>query len=166
MPRPPAMSAPIWTADAAALAATARALAAAPEVSLDTEGDSLHHYPERLSLVQLATPEGVWLVDPLALPDLTPLAPVFAGQSPVVVVHAGDNDLSHLKRRYGFAFRSIFDTSIAARFLGGKALGLDTLLETWLGVTLPPSRQRDDWSVRPLSASQLAYAAADVQHLF
>src|SRR5439155_290879 len=53
-PRPPALSAPIWTADAAALAATARALAAAPEVSLDTEGDSLHHYPERLSLVQLA----------------------------------------------------------------------------------------------------------------
>src|SRR5207249_727701 len=82
-------SAPIWTADAAALAATARALAAAPEVSLDTEGDSLHHYPERLSLVQLATPDGVWLVDPLALPDLTPLAPVFAEHSPVVVVRAG-----------------------------------------------------------------------------
>jgi ribonuclease D len=81
-------------------------------------------------------------------------------------VHAGDNDLSHLKRRYGFAFRSIFDTSIAARFLGGKALGLDSLLEAWLGVTLPPSRQRDDWSARPLTPSQLAYAAADVQHLF
>ena len=43
--------------------------------------------------MQLATPVGVWLIDPLALPDLTPLVPVFAGQSPVVVVHAGDNDL-------------------------------------------------------------------------
>jgi ribonuclease D len=135
-------------------------------VSLDTEGDSLHHYPERLALVQLATPEGVWLIDPLALPDLTPLAPVFAGQSPVVVVHAGDNDFAHLKRRYGFAFRSIFDTSIAARFLGGTALGLDTLLETWLRVTLPPSRQRDDWSMRPLTPAQIDYAAADVRHLF
>ena len=141
-------------------------LAAAPEVALDTEGDSLHHYPERLALVQLATPTGVWLVDPLAVTDLTLLTPVFAESRPLVVVHAGDNDLSHLKRRYGFAFRSIFDTAIAARFLGGKALGLDTLLETWLGVTLPPSRQRDDWSVRPLSGSQLTYAAADVQHLF
>jgi ribonuclease D len=116
--------------------------------------------------VQLATPERVWLIDPLALPDLTPLAPVFAGVSPVVVVHAGDNDLSHLKRRYGFGFRSIFDTSIAARFLRCPALGLDTLLEQWLGVTLPPSRQRDDWSARPLSPAQLDYAAADVRHLF
>src|SRR5207249_1671092 len=140
-------------------------LGVAPEVSLDTEGDSLHHYPERLSLVQLATPDGVWLVDPLALPDLTPLAPVFAEHSPVVVVHAGDNDLSHLKRRYGFAFRSIFDTSIAARFLGGTSLGLDTLITTWLGITLPPSRQRDDWSARPLTPAQLDYAAADVRHL-
>ena len=135
-------------------------------MSLDTEGDSLHHYPERLALMQLATPQAVWLIDPLALPDLSPLAPVFADQSPRLVVHAGDNDLSHLKRRYGFAFRSIFDTSIAARFLGGTSLGLDTLLETWLGVTLPPSRQRDDWSVRPLTPAQVDYAAADVRHLF
>jgi ribonuclease D len=116
--------------------------------------------------MQLATPDGVWLVDPLALPDLDPLAPLFSAASPVLVVHAGDNDLSHLKRRYGFAFRSIFDTSIAARFLGGTALGLDTLLATWLGVTLPPSRQRDDWSVRPLSPAQIEYAAADVRYLF
>ena len=128
-------------------------------MSLDTEGDSLHHYPERLSLVQLATPDGVWLVDPLALPDLTPLAPVFAEHSPVVVVHAGDNDLSHLKRRYGFAFRSIFDTSIAARFLGGTSLGLDTLITAWLGITLPPSRQRDDWSARPLTPTTFSASA-------
>ena len=136
-------------------------------MALDTEGDSLHHYPERLALVQLAAPDGTaWLIDPLSVTDLTPLTPVFAESRPLVVVHAGDNDLSHLKRRYGFAFRSIFDTAIAARFLGGKALGLDTLLAAWLGVTLPPSRQRDDWSVRPLSPAQIDYAAADVRHLF
>jgi ribonuclease D len=135
-------------------------------VSLDTEGDSLHHYPERLALMQLATPDGVWLIDPLALADLSSLGPVFAAQSPRLVVHAGDNDLAHLKRRYGFGFRSIFDTSIAARFLGGTSLGLDTLLESWLGVTLPPSRQRDDWSVRPLTPAQIDYAASDVRHLF
>ena len=156
-----------WVGDPGALARAAQALAAAPEVALDTEGDSLHHYPERLALLQLAEPDGaVWLVDPLAVTDLTPLTPVFAEAQPLLLVHAGDNDLSHLKRRYGFAFRSIFDTAIAARFLGGKALGLDTLLETWLGVTLPPSRQRDDWSARPLTAAQLDYAAADVRHLF
>lgn len=143
-----------------------RELADAPALALDTEGDSLHHYPERLALIQIGVPDGgVWLVDPLALADLTPLAPLFTA-GPTLVLHAGDNDLVHLKRRYGLTFASVFDTAIAGRFLGGRALGLDVLLDTYLGVTLPPSRQKDDWSQRPLSPAQLAYAAADVQHLF
>jgi ribonuclease D len=106
-----------------------------------------------------------WLVDPLALPDLTPLRPVFAGPRPQVVLHAGDNDLVHLKRRHDLTFGSIFDTSLAARFLGVTALGLDVLLARFLGVELPPSRQKDDWSVRPLTEAQARYAAADVLHL-
>jgi ribonuclease D len=142
-------------------------LSAAREIALDTEGDSLHHYPERLALVQIGLPDGaVWLVDPIALTDLTPLSPVFTDPARTLVLHAGDNDLVHLKRRYGLTFASVFDTAIAARFLGGKALGLDVLLETYLGLTLPPSRQKDDWSMRPLDPAQLAYAASDVQHLF
>jgi ribonuclease D len=119
-----------------------------------------------LSLIQLAVASGdVWLVDPLALGDLGPLASVFATPSVVTVLHAGDNDLVQLKRR-GFSFASLFDTSIAARFLGAKALGLDVLLGTYLGVELPPSRQRDDWSRRPLSEAQRRYAESDVLHLF
>jgi ribonuclease D len=142
-------------------------LSAAREIALDTEGDSLHHYPERLALVQIGLPTGaVWLVDPIALTDLAPLAPVFTDPARTLVLHAGDNDLVHLKRRYGLTFASVFDTAIAARFLGGKALGLDVLLETYLQVALPPSRQKDDWSMRPLDAAQVAYAASDVQHLF
>jgi ribonuclease D len=108
----------------------------------------------------------VWLVDPLALPDLSPLAELFADPSHLLLLHAGDNDLVHLKRRYQLTFARVFDSAIAGRFLGGRALGLDVLLETYLGVTLPPSRQKDDWSARPLSPAQVAYAAADVQHLF
>jgi ribonuclease D len=112
-------------------------------------------------------PDGtVWLVDPIALTDLAPLAPVFADPARTLVLHAGDNDLIHLKRRYGLTFGSVFDSAIAGRFLGLRALGLDVLLETYLGVGLPPSRQKDDWSKRPLSVAQLAYAAADVLHLF
>ena len=141
-------------------------LEAPGEIALDTEGDSLHHYPERLSLVQLAVASGdAWLVDPIALPDLEPLASVFAMPSIVTVLHAGDNDLVQLKRR-GFAFTGLFDTSIAARFLGARALGLDVLLTSYLGVELPPSRQRDDWSRRPLSEAQRRYAESDVLHLF
>jgi ribonuclease D len=82
------------------------------------------------------------------------------------VLHAGDNDLTHLKRRYGFAFGAVFDTSLAARFLGAPGLGLDTLIRDHLGLELPPSRQKDDWSVRPLTEAQEAYAAADVRYLF
>ncbi|OGK80039.1 MAG: hypothetical protein A2050_04025 [Candidatus Rokubacteria bacterium GWA2_73_35] len=152
--------------DPADLGALAARLAAAPEVALDTEGDSLHHYPERLALVQLAVPGGeVWLVDPLAVADLAPLGQVFASPGVTLVLHAGDNDLAHLKRRHGLRFASVFDTSVAARFLGAPATGLDALLATYLDVTLPPSRQKDDWSARPLSEAQLRYAEADVLHL-
>ncbi len=90
---------------------------------------------------------------------------MFTTPSIVTVLHAGDNDLVQLKRR-GLAFGALFDTSIAARFLGAKALGLDVLLATYLRVELPPSRQRDDWSRRPLSEAQRRYAESDVLHLF
>jgi ribonuclease D len=117
--------------------------------------------------VQLADPSGeVTFVDPLALPDLAPLGPVFADPDIGLVVHAGANDLAELKWRYGFHFASIFDTSIAARLLGARELGLDALLGAWLGIELPPSRQRDDWSARPLTPAQEEYAASDVRHLF
>ena len=156
-----------WAREAGDLARAVAALGTAREIALDTEGDSLHHYPERLALVQIGLPDGaVWLVDPIALADLAALSPVFTDPARTLILHAGDNDLVHLKRRYGLTFTSVFDTAIAARFLGGKALGLDVLLETYLGLALPPSRQKDDWSMRPLDAAQLAYAAADVQHLF
>jgi ribonuclease D len=137
------------------------------EVALDTEGDSLHHYPERLALIQIAEPaDRTWFVDPLAVVDLSPLAPLFAADRPRLILHAGDNDLLHLKRRYGFTFGAVFDTSLAARFLGGTSLGLEVLVRDHLGLELPPSRQKDDWSIRPLTEAQETYAASDVRHLF
>jgi ribonuclease D len=156
---------PGWVQTAGELAALVRALTAVPEVAVDTEGDSLHHYPARLALVQLAAPGAVWLVDPLAVEDLRPLGTVFGDARTTIVLHAGDNDLVDLKRRHGLPFARIFDTSVAARFLGAPALGLDVLLTTYLGVDLPPSRQKDDWSERPLSEAQRRYAVGDVEHL-
>jgi len=161
-----AVISPLWIRTPTDLVQLAEQLAESPEVAIDTEGDSLHHYPERLALVQVADVKGgVWLVDPLALDDLSALGALTADSRIVVVLHAGSNDLAHLKRRHSFTFARIFDTSIAARFLGVPNLGLDALLATFLDVELPPSRQRDDWSVRPLSESQERYAAADVLHL-
>jgi ribonuclease D len=157
---------PGWIQSADGLTGLVRALTGAAEVAVDTEGDSLHHYPARLSLVQLAGPSGdAWLVDPLAVEDLRPLGRIFSDPRTTTILHAGDNDLVDLKRRHGLTFARIFDTSVAARFLGAPALGLDVLLTTYLAVDLPPSRQKDDWSERPLSESQLRYAVGDVEHL-
>jgi ribonuclease D len=157
---------PVWIDSPAELEALAGRLAEVDAVAVDTEADSLHHYPERLCLLQLADPEGrVYLVDTLAVPDLEPLRPLFAAAPPVKVFHSGDNDLGHLKRRYGLGFTGVSDTLLAARFLGVRELGLERLLDKYLGVQAIKSQQKTDWARRPLTPAQEAYAAMDVQYL-
>jgi ribonuclease D len=160
------MDLPRWIRAPAELDALAASLGDASAIAIDTEADSLHHYPGKLCLVQVADDRGRGhLVDPLALPTLAPLGPVCAAPGIVKVLHAADNDLAYLKRMYGLTFASLFDTALAGRFLGMKALGLDALLEQCLGVASVKSRQKDDWSRRPLSPEQEAYALNDVLHL-
>jgi ribonuclease D len=135
-------------------------------LALDSESDSLHHHFEKVCLVQLATDAGhACLVDPLALKDLSPLAAVMADPGVVKVLHGADYDVTTLKRDFGFAFAGLFDTMIAARFLGLPEIGLAALARTELGIALTKDSQKDDWSVRPLTATQEAYALADVTHL-
>lgn len=156
----------VWIRTPEDLARLARELAGAPALALDTEADSLYHYPERLCLIQVAAPRGrVWLVDPLALPDLEPLRPWCADPATLKVFHSAENDLGNLKRRFGFTFAGISDTMLAARFLGVRELGLDALLARYLGVTLPKSQQKANWARRPLPPAQEAYAVEDVRHL-
>lgn len=157
---------PVWIRTPPELARLAVALEGATAIAIDTEADSLHHYPGKLCLVQLASDRGAaHLLDPLLLPDLAPLARVLADPAVLKVFHAADNDLAYLKRLYGFSVLSLFDTSLAARLLGVTTLGLDELLRTYLGVEPGRSRQKDDWSRRPLSPEQETYALNDVLHL-
>lgn len=135
-------------------------------IGIDTEADSLHHYTEKVCLLQLTAFGGSsWLIDPLALRDLSPLAPILADAAVLKVVHGGDNDVMSLRRDFGFSFRCMFDTSIAARLLGDTEVGLQALVRNELGIELSKGSQRDDWSKRPLTAKQEAYALADVAHL-
>jgi ribonuclease D len=160
------MTAPLWIKTPAEIDALVVSLTGARALSIDTEADGLHHYPVKLCLVQVADDRGRGhLADPLALPTLAPLAPFFADPDVVKVLHAADNDLSYLKRLYGFTVSNLFDTAIAARFLGVTSLSLDGLLREFLNVDPGPSRQKDDWSRRPLSAAQETYALNDVLHL-
>jgi ribonuclease D len=158
--------APRWIRTPEEMGRLAAALARARAVSIDTEADSLHHYPGKLCLVQIATDAGEGhLVDPLLLADLSALGPCLADSGIVKVLHAADNDLAYLKRLHAFTVASLFDTALAARFLGVTALGLDELLKTFIGVDPGKSRQKDDWSRRPLTAEQETYALNDVLHL-
>ena len=160
------MAAPLWIRTPEELDALVVSLGRTRTLSIDTEADGLHHYPVKLCLVQVADDRGRGhLVDPLALPALEPLGQFFADAGVVKVLHAADNDLGYLKRLYGFSAVNIFDTAIAARFLGVTSLSLDGLLRDFIGVDPGPSRQKDDWSKRPLSPAQETYALNDVLHL-
>ncbi|MEO8846408.1 MAG: HRDC domain-containing protein [Kofleriaceae bacterium] len=155
-----------WIRTAAELDALVDELATCRAIGIDTEADSLHHYTEKVCLIQLTAFGGAsCLVDPLALRDLSPLAPILADASVLKVVHGGDNDVRLMRHDFGFTFRTMFDTSIAARLLGDTELGLQALVRNQLGVELSKSSQRDDWSKRPLTPKQEAYALADVEHL-
>ena len=155
-----------WIRTPAELESLAASLKGAASVALDTESDNFYHYFDKVCLVQLADPDGrAWLVDPLALPDLRALNEVFADARTVKVIHHAENDVALLKRDFGFAFASIFDTSVAARLCGRPELGLDTLLDRELGIHHSKKHQRCDWSRRPLLREQEIYAAQDVLHL-
>ena len=92
-------------------------------------------------------------------------APRLADERLVKVLHGADYDVTTLKRDFGFRFASLFDTMIAARLLGRSELGLVAVARDELGVTLTKTNQKDDWSRRPLTPQQEAYALADVVHL-
>ncbi|MDE0886549.1 MAG: HRDC domain-containing protein [Myxococcota bacterium] len=137
-------------------------------IAFDTEADSFYHYFDKTCLVQVATRENAWLIDPLALggpANLAPLAPVFAAPDVRVLFHAAEYDLFVLKRDCGFAFSNLFDTMVSAQLLGYPAVGLAALIEHHFGVYLPKDEQRSDWSRRPLTPKQLQYAVSDVLYL-
>ncbi|MFC1901812.1 ribonuclease D [Chloroflexota bacterium] len=137
-------------------------------IVLDTESNSFHHYPEQLCLIQIATRHKVYIIDTIALYDLAPLRDILADFSIKKVLHAADNDIRSLDRHCGLHIHNLFDTSIAARFIGSTRLGLAALIGDLLGITINKSKrlQRADWGRRPLSAEALEYAATDVRHLF
>lgn len=155
-----------WVRSREELIDLARSLAGADAVALDSESDSLHHHAEKVCLVQVASePGGGFLLDPLALRDLSPLAPLMADPALLKVFHGADYDVTTMRRDFGFSFDGIFDTMIAARFLGFPEIGLQAVARRELGVELSKDSQKDDWSARPLTPRQEAYALADVAHL-
>jgi ribonuclease D len=156
---------PVWVADSGSLAQVARSLASQARLAVDTESNSLHAYREQVCLIQFSTPQTDYLVDPLALHDLSAIAPLFSNPDIEKVFHAVEYDQICLKRDFGITFNHIFDTMQAARILGYKQVGLDSILAEKLAITLDKRYQKADWGERPLSPEMLNYARLDTHHL-
>lgn len=135
------------------------------ELAVDLEMDSLHHYQEKVCLIQISTRSESWLIDPLALKDLSLLAAPLGDPGIRIVMHGADYDIRSLHRDFGIEVTNLFDTMLASRFLGITEFGLAALLKARFGIELNKKYQKADWSKRPLSPEMSAYAAADTSDL-
>ena len=136
-----------------------------PVIACDLEADSLHHYQERICLIQIATPHRAAIVDPLAFADLSPLAAILADPAIRKVFHGADYDIRSLYRDYAMEVNNLFDTMIACQFLGEPAVGLAAVLKKRFGVELDKKYQKADWSKRPFSREMIEYAMKDTSLL-
>lgn len=135
----------------------------AERFAIDTEFSRENTYFPSLGLVQIAVDRDVTLVDPLGI-DLRALGEIFRGDTEAIL-HAGTQDLEIFEREIGALPRRIFDTQLAAAFLGDGIASLGKLVQKYLSVQLDKGSQLADWSRRPLPPRALQYAASDVAYL-
>jgi len=151
--------------DEDALADLAGQLAGVERIALDTEFMRERTYYAKLCLVQLATPDLLAVVDPLAVSDLRPLWDVVTGGAEIVF-HAAGQDLEIIAGLARGLPQRHFDTQVAAAFVGyGDSIGYSRLVDRVIGHTPGHSEAYTDWTRRPLSQDQIDYALDDVRYL-
>jgi ribonuclease D len=142
-------------------------------IAIDTEFMSERRYQAMLCLVQVAVPDGDGVrtevldpLDPDGAPDPAPLADALADPSVEVIVHAGRQDVAILRRTWRTDVTNLFDTQVAAGFVGfGTQESYKTLVRRVLDIQLPAGEAFTHWDRRPLTPQQIEYAAADASHL-
>lgn len=156
----------MYIADQESFEAYCRKAAFCTVLAIDTEFLREKTYYPKLCLLQLSADGEIAVVDPFAISSLDPLAPLLLNEDIVKLLHAGGQDLEIIYHEMGILPKPIFDTQIAAALLGHtQQIGLASLIHAELGVTLKKMDSFTDWSQRPLSESQLNYAAEDVVYL-
>ena len=156
---------PILLRDPEALAEAAAQWGREPVLGLDTEFVRTRTFYHRLGLVQVGDGRSAWLIDAVAVADLAPLAPVLSSPG-LKVLHSASEDMEVFHRSVGTLPSPLFDTQVAAALAGhGAALSFQKLVAATLGIELHKAETRTDWTARPLSPAQLAYAAEDVAYL-
>lgn len=159
------MTETLYIRDARSLVRLAERLEGVEELALDTEFLRERTYFPKLCLLQLASREVLALVDPLVVEDLGPLWGVVCGGAEIVL-HAGGQDLEIIQRLAGRLPARVFDTQLAAAFVGlGDSIGYARLVEAILGRGPKRSEAYTDWSRRPLTPAQQEYALDDVRYL-
>lgn len=134
-------------------------------LAVDTEANSLYAYREQVCLIQISTSKKDYILDPLALENITPLGDLFFDPGIEKVFHASEYDILILDDEYDFRFQNLFDTMLAAQILGRDKLGLDSLLEEMFGIRVNKKYQRANWGKRPLPEDMLRYAQVDTHYL-
>lgn len=157
---------PVWVDQPKLLHQMLGDLTAQPRLAVDTESNSLHAYREQVCLIQFTTPSRDYVIDPLALENLSALGPIFSNPNIEKIFHAAEYDLICLRRDFNFEFVNLFDTMHAARVLGYQYVGLDNLLADKFQFEMDKRHQKADWAVRPLTPAQLDYARLDTHFLF
>lgn len=137
-------------------------------IGLDTEFIRERTYWPQLALVQIALDEGdILLVDPLSPGIADALRPLLTDAAVLKVMHSPSEDLVAFRHACGVVPQPLFDTQAAAALSGIAAgIGYQRLVQQVLGIELAKGETRSDWLRRPLTPSQLEYAADDVRHLF
>lgn len=148
------------------LAAFCERVSSARVLAVDTEFLREKTYHPKLCLVQVASSDECAAIDPILIDDLSPLVRLFEDQSVTKVFHASSQDLEVLFDGLGCVTSPVFDTQVAAAFLGlRQQMSYGALVETYTGVHLAKAESLTDWSRRPLDPEQLAYAEDDVRYL-
>lgn len=159
------MSAAALIRDGDGLAPLVGSARAGGVIGLDTEFMRERTFRAQLCLVQVVTPDDVFVVDPLEL-DLGPIAELVADPGVEVLLHAAKQDLELFYDGFGVVPAKVFDVQLAAGFAGyGASLSYGKLVEATLGVALEKGESYTDWCKRPLTSNQLVYAADDVRYL-
>lgn len=155
-----------WITDDADLAQHCAAWRRLPFVALDTEFMRVDTFYPIAGLLQVSEGERAYLIDPLQIGDWSPFAELLQDPAVVKVLHACSEDLEVFLRLTGSLPAPLFDTQLAAGYLNlGFSMGYSRLVQAVLAIELPKGETRSDWLQRPLSATQVSYAAEDVLHL-
>lgn len=161
----PDLPPPILVEDDRGMDALLEDLEGQPDIAVDTEADAFFSYRQKVCLVQITVGDNDYLVDPQADLDMAPLGEMFADPKRTKIFHDSEYDVLILRRAFGYDFASLFDTRVAAAVLGIQSPGLASVLASRFDVKLDKSMQRSDWSTRPLSPKQIAYARLDTHFL-